>query len=346
MSGGELSNIGRIAEIIAADLFSFYKWEQAGPANLNFQCVKKEMHSKAKHGEHHHPVDIVLKYFDPYLNKTVYLLVDLKSYAKGSIDSTAVKKALVSLGKSIDCARVSPEWRDRYVYQKTERREVRGMLFVFNHDDLYDRDFYDHFKDLSSASLHIGDGQQVHIIEPALINYICTVKADINELVATGKFPKRDYTFYYPDMVIHKASGEYWSRAATVEMIASPYLIIHHKEVVEYGAGGSSFVTFDEGYIVYYRRQGSTEYEFMYLFDALSRFQILNSNKNYKIRIRVANRDVSDKLYSNFKSAIASYVRDWNEDEHRRKILESIELSVVNTAVPNYKQEHVGWEYR
>jgi len=82
----------------------------------------------------------------------------------------------------------------------------------------------------------------------------------------------------------------------------------------------------------------------MYLFDALSRFQLLNSDKDIKIRIRVICRNSSPNLRSNYMSAIASYVREWNEDAHRRAILESIELEIVTMAVHNYKAEQIGWD--
>ncbi|MCF5383914.1 hypothetical protein GIW05_10745 [Pseudomonas syringae] len=269
---------------------------------------------------------------------------DLKSYAKGSIGPTEIKKALVSLARSIECAYVSPEWRDRYVTIKNERRAVKGLLFVFNHDDQYDRDFYSHFEDLRFETMHVREGQQLHIAEPALINHMATLRQDINSLIAADTFPKYKYTFLYPDMVLHKAAGDYWSRPATMELIASPYMIIHHAAVHAESGEGVRLQTYREGYVIYYRRAGESEYEFMYLFDALSRFQLLNSDKDIKIRIRVICRNSSPNLRSNYMSAIASYVREWNEDAHRRAILESIELEIVTMAVHNYKAEQIGWD--
>ncbi|WP_236478879.1 hypothetical protein, partial [Pseudomonas syringae] len=274
----------------------------------------------------------------------IFMHTDLKSYAKGSIGPTEIKKALVSLARSIECAYVSPEWRDRYVTIKNERRAVKGLLFVFNHDDQYDRDFYSHFEDLRFETMHVREGQQLHIAEPALINHMATLRQDINSLIAADTFPKYKYTFLYPDMVLHKAAGDYWSRPATMELIASPYMIIHHAAVHAESGEGVRLQTYREGYVIYYRRAGESEYEFMYLFDALSRFQLLNSDKDIKIRIRVICRNSSPNLRSNYMSAIASYVREWNEDAHRRAILESIELEIVTMAVHNYKAEQIGWD--
>lgn len=345
MSGGETDNIARLAELVSNDIFSFFRWKKEGPPNLNFVCVKRKTHAPLKKSEHTHPADVVFKYADPYLNKAIYLHTDLKSYAVGSITLDSIKKALKSLGKTIDCARASPEWQTRYHLAKREKYEIRGMLFVYNHDDDYDKNFYDHFKDYKGENLHIRDSQQVHIVEPSLINYLKTLQLDVNTLRAEGKFPRDNYTFYYPDLVLHKASGEYWERAATAELIASPYMIIHHKEVKSYCEKAQDVTeTYSEGYLIYYRRDGSTEIEFRYLFDALSRFQILNANKDLKIRIRVANRHHHRSIISNFNAAINSYVTEWGEDENRKRKLQAIELEIVNHAIPNYKPEVIGWE--
>jgi len=346
MSGGETEKIAKLAELVSSDIFSFFRWKKVGPSNLNFTCVKKDTHAPQKtKTEHTHPADVVFQYSDPYLNKSIYLHTDLKSYAVGSIRMPEIKKALKSLGKTIDCARVSPEWHTRYHLAKRDKFEIRGMLFVYNHDDEYDKNFYDHFNDYNGESLHIKDSQQVHIVEPSLINYLNTLLVDINTLKAAGTFPRENYTFYYPDLILHKANGEYWERAATAELIASPYLIIHHKEVKTLCEKTYEAVeSYGEGFLIYYRRDGSSEIEFRYLFDALSRFQILNANKDYKIRIRVSNRYHHTSILSNFNAAINSYVSEWGEDEQRMRKLQAIELHVVNHVIPNYKPEAIGWE--
>jgi len=344
MSGGETEQIARLADLVSSDIFKFFRWESVGPKNLNFTCVKKESHAPQKKSVHTHPADVVFKYSDPYLNRAIYLHTDLKSYGVGSITMGEIKKALKSLGKTIDCARAASEWQDRYHLVKREKFEIRGMLFVYNHDDDYDKNFYDHFKDYNGENLHIKDSQQVHIVEPSLINYLSTVLVDIKSLIAAGTFPRQSYTFYYPDLILHKANGDYWGRPATAELIASPYMIIHHKAVRTLcEETGAAVASYGEGFLIYYRRDGSSEIEFRYLFDALSRFQILNSNKDHSIRIRVANRHHHKSIVSNFHAAINSYVAEWGEDEHRQRKLRAIELEVVNHAIPNYKPETIGW---
>lgn len=51
-----------------------------------------------------------------------------------------MRNALVSLANSIDCAQGCKEWKERYSY-KSGASEVRGMLFVYNHDGDFDQSF-------------------------------------------------------------------------------------------------------------------------------------------------------------------------------------------------------------
>ncbi|ENE5100266.1 hypothetical protein ABNJ98_003157, partial [Enterobacter hormaechei] len=76
---GETQNISEMAEKISADLFKWFKWELVGATNENFPCMKSDQH-KTKAGKH--PTDVVFSYKDPYLNRTIFLNTDLKSYVK------------------------------------------------------------------------------------------------------------------------------------------------------------------------------------------------------------------------------------------------------------------------
>ena len=115
---GEVSNITEIATKVSDEIFKFFRWETLPIKDQNFQCNKTDIHKKSK-GHETHPVDVVFHYDDPYLNKTIYLNTDLKSYSKGSIEyKKGVIKTLNSLAQTIDCAQGSSEWRKRYVLKK------------------------------------------------------------------------------------------------------------------------------------------------------------------------------------------------------------------------------------
>jgi len=347
---GEVTNIAEVANKVAEDIFHWFKWEKIEVMDENFKCHKVEQHKKTgkrkttEKVSHTHPVDVVFRYFDPYLNKSVLLNTDLKSYSVSSITTAKIKEALTSLAKTIDCARSSSEWSGKYILDNVSY-EVRGLLFIYNYDEKYDKNFLDHFKSIDTDKLSIKDNQIVHFIEPSRIRYLSTVVSDMNKLYAMNEFPREKYSFLYPDLYLHKAHGDPYEYPATIEMLCSPYMILKHGQfkVINEKTDVVETVCKDGGYVIYYNQDGSTEYEFIYLFDSLSRFQILSGNST--IKIRVAHHDPCKDIKSNYRKAINLYVSSWGYDDYKRKDLERIELEVVTKVVPNYNPGILAWRY-
>lgn len=344
-----------LAKIISNKIFERFFWKKVGPNDQDFPCGKEESHKpKGKKQTHTHPVDAVFCYKDPYLNKTIYLNTDLKSYGKKSIQVKKIEDTLASLAKTIDCARYSIEWQNKY---NTEHgsHDVRGLLFVYNHDNNFEHNFYDYFnppkpkpgkrrpKSVNLDNLCLQKDQQIHIIEPTLISYLMAIISDMNELIAEKKFPSdNSYSFYYPQLTYHKVLVEDRNLPATIELLTAPFLIIKHDAVVEYdNQSGLQHEKFNEGYILYYNRSGESEYEFMYLFDLLASYQILDL-KN-QIRIRVASSKRNDSIRSNFTRAIEKFAHEWGYDNNAKKKLYSIELHLVPTVKTFYSSEERSW---
>ncbi|WP_427193214.1 hypothetical protein [Serratia marcescens] len=349
---GETQNISVMADKVSSELFRWFKWEQVGTSNENFKCLKNEEHG-TKSGTH--PNDVVFKYHDPYLNRTVFFNIDLKSYAKGSITATSMRNALSSLAYSIDCAEGSKEWKERYSYI-TGSSEVRGLLFAYNHDGEFDQLFYDVFRTVKEAhgvkgkrginldNLPLKQGQKIHIIEPRTINYLQSVISDLAKLSHLGEFPQGDnYQFYYPDLSLHKVSGSPENLPATIESLTGPFFIIRHGIVKQYiEKKGSVEETFQQGYIIYYNGEGKDEHEFVYVFDTLSKYQLLDGNE--KIRIRLIHPNIFKDVRGIYNRAIETYSREWGFDSHKRSIIEAIDFNVVDFTKPSFSSTEIGWE--
>jgi hypothetical protein len=358
-SGGETGGIADMAVKVSRDLFEWFKWQRVELDDQNFVCVKKEKHAPRRKGdEHTHPVDAVFHYIDPYINRRILLNTDLKSYAKGSINSTAIRSALRSLAQTIDCAGVSEEWSGRYDLTG-DATEIRGMLFVYNHDAEYDRDFSTLLEEkkakqqrsdesnseegLTTETLPLEYNQLLHVVGPELIAYMTTIIGDAQKLHSDGTFPATEYFFHYPELKLHKTNGSRGTRAATIEMIAGPYLIIEHDVVKKYDEKENAVVEcFPAGYLIYYNRSGASHFEFMYLFDTLSSFQILDGA--HPLRIRVAHNKPHSSIRSSFKRAIEMYISDWKFDEYKRKRLEEIELEIVEVRKTTFSREDIKWD--
>lgn len=345
--------IEEIAKIVSEKILNKFGWEQVGPYDQDFPCRKEERHKpEGKDQQHTHPVDVVWMYKDPYLNKNIYFSTDLKSYSKDSINVPKIEGALSSLCKTVDCARNSDYWNSKYNI-KSGASEVRGLLFVYNHDNKSKKDFYEFFypkkpkgatrkpRSVSLDKLGVVKGQQIHIIDPKVINYMMTIVSDMNEMIAEMKFPRKEYGFFYPQLTYHKVSVSEKYLPAAIEMITAPYLIVNHGPVVEYDPAGSKEEKFEGGFVVYYNRAGDNDLEFLYLLDTLSRYQILNGRN--KIRVRVACETKSPTIRSNFKRAIDKYAHDWGYDEESRKSLDSIELSLIPLSKEFYLKDDIGW---
>jgi len=352
---GETGPIAEMAKHVSKNVFKWFKWELIPQYDQNFDCTKQEKHAPTKKQEHTHPVDVVFKYNDPYLDHSVLLNTDLKSYSKASITSPNIRSALKSLAQTIDCARVSEEWRERY--DTTGTAEIRGLLFVYNHDAEWDRDFSnlllpikkkkdeegEDARGLTANSLPLEAGQLIHIVEPRTIAYMTTIVADAQRLHTEGSFPSTNYYFFYPDLKLHKARGDKYGHPATIEMICGPFLILEHDQITKYDeVSKEPKVTFQAGFVVFYNRPGNSHLEFMYLFDVLSSYQILAGSN--KLRIRVAHPSPNKNIRNNFMRAIDMYIHDWGFDEYKREYLTSIEFEIIEIQKSSFSKEELGWE--
>lgn len=157
---GETVHIAEMAEILSNDIFSEFFWKKTGPTNQNWPCEDQERHKVAAH-----PSDVVFCYDEPYLPVRTYVNCDLKSYAKSSITAEAVRGAVESLAKQVACAERSEEWRLRHIHDNVTPA-ICGMLFVYNHDGEYDKNFRNLLLKVRAEKLDIPRGSKIVVLGP------------------------------------------------------------------------------------------------------------------------------------------------------------------------------------
>lgn len=342
----------KMAEKVSNDIFKFFRWETVFVKNRDFACCKQSEHKPPqKSQEHTHPVDVVFHYIDPYTGKRVYLNTDVKSYAKSSVTVTAVRAAINSLRDTLDCAKNSAEWKEKYHEYEDMPAEVRGMLFVYNHDGGFDKDFNLFFRKnskrgshISLAQLGVKNGHYLHVFSPEKISYITSILNDIKNLKGDKKFPGNDnFSFYYPELRLHKEHVvDAKKRAATIEMLCSSFFIIKHGAVTKRNKKGEKVRLYEKGYIVYYNEVGSSKEEFIYLLDILSNYQLIKRSVN--LRIRCTNHEQDENLLTNFTKAKKSYIHAWGFDPQKEKQLDSINIQRVERFKDCFSQEAINWE--
>lgn len=326
----ETKNIGAIAEELSRDIFRHFRWQTHPKTDDNFPCKDKSHVGSGGKPKATHPGDVVFFYTDPYLGKPIYLHTDLKSYAKDSITATTLRSAFRSLSMSIDCAKCSDVWREKYSVPDSEPYDVRGLLFLNNHDHGYGKAFDEAVDKISLEGLPIAAGTQLHYLGPRDIQRFFVIANDILRHIAADEISK-DYTFYYPDLVMTRRQGDVWGQPATIEALTAPYLIIKH------GTPADKSV---EGYLIYYNAPASSVEEFEYFLDSLSRYQLLESGE--RIAIRVVS-DAPEDMKSIFHTAKKKYVRAWGFDPVREQILEKIALDRVTAVTNSYNPGDMGW---
>ncbi|RYZ80706.1 MAG: hypothetical protein EOP04_25375, partial [Proteobacteria bacterium] len=166
----ETANIAKMAEKLSDEIFGEFLWTKVGPTNQNWPCEDPSRHKVKTH-----PSDVVFFYDEPYSVSRTYINCDLKSYAANSISPINVRGAVESLAKQIACAETSDEWRRLYVHENVTS-EVAGLLFVYNHDGGYDKDFQAKLETVKSEKLDLPKGTKLVVMGPADIFWLDNVR--------------------------------------------------------------------------------------------------------------------------------------------------------------------------
>lgn len=191
----ETVNIARMAEFISQNIFTWLGWTQCNATNENWQCVN------VVHGRKTHPADVVYSYPEPYKNAMTYIHCDLKSYAKTSISKSAIKEALSNINDALSCAKISQDWRNRYV-STDKNYYVKAMLFIYNHDEGFQDEatFMSLLHD-ATRQLKVDKGNVIYVFGPHRIMYFSSLINNLMRLRGEGKIPIENHKFgyYYPE---------------------------------------------------------------------------------------------------------------------------------------------------
>ena len=271
----ETANIARMAEIISEEIFSVFGWKTAGPMNQSWNCVSPN------HEKKDHPSDVVYYYDEPYSEVTTYVNCDLKSYAVGSITANSLTTALQNLSYAIDCAQVSSQWQQQHLINENNY-EIVGMLFIYNHDRNFDKDFHNLLHESMTNEFKINPGNKIFVIGPKDILYLKTIANNINVLRGTNKIPNsNNCSFFYPDLINKRIVRTGNIKSSTLEMLTGPWQILRYHNKNN---------NVPEGSIVYYKRSGEDHKEFLALFDYLFHYQTVLNDDEISVRLPNADR--------------------------------------------------------
>lgn len=327
--GGETVNIGKMAEKVSKDIFSRFGWKLVGPMNENFDCEMVEIHQKKSNPTH--PTDSVFEYDDPYSGQRQYLLTDLKSYAKNSINLGTTRQTLINLSKAVDCANISKKWQNKYTNPEINW-DVHGLLFVYNHDEGFDTNFNKYLRDTKPTALHLPPSSRIYVIGPDRISYLLNIINDIDGERGRDVLPhSKTIDFWYPDL-INRAATNKLAETASVELLLGPWQILPYEKTEV------DSVEITKGIYIYYEGQGNSPQEFEFLMDFAFKNELVQ--KNCKISIRSPNSIPNAR--QNFEQAQDNIFRHFHSFEEVKNRLNQFEFDPIEKVKTRFSSEEIG----
>lgn len=325
-------HIGEIAEKLSDEIFGEFLWTKVGPTNIDWPCEDHEHHSVKTH-----PADVVFYYDEPYSQIRTYVHCDLKSYAKGSISPAAVNTAVESLSKQVACAEKSDRWHELYSHNNVSAA-ICGLLFVYNHDGEYDSNFAKMLNSVKTNELDLPIKSKLVVLGPEDIFWLDNVRYEIQLMRGKSgamRLPDREHCQYFYPQLVRKANVQVEkARAATLEMLTSPWIILEYRNP---GSGR-------KGVVVFYRRQGATPQEFMYLFDYLRHYQVLNEATDVQVKLLSALPTAS----VNFQKAVQQYnelMSDGGGENELARLVKAITYVKMTQVVSTFSSIELGMDY-
>ncbi|WP_129351656.1 hypothetical protein [Solidesulfovibrio carbinolicus] len=317
----ETINISKMAEIVSKEIFTYLNWEVSGPTNENTPCIDESHACKT------HPADVVFRYVEPYEDKITHVLCDLKSYSKETIKEAKIKKAIEDLNIALSCARRNTAWQEKYIF--TEKNiNIKGMLFIYNHDSEYDKDFMELFKK-ATDKISIDKGNKISVIGPKKILYLSNLASNIQLLRGKKQLPDEEYGFFYPEQPVRKIFHDQSRLPLTIEQIGGSFHILRYSE--KYGS--NTIISLDV-----YLEDKQNEFEnFQHLFDYLRKNNCLQSFS----KIRVFAPFSKDSTRTNYEKALRIYGEKVDEN-FANKIKPVISYEHINKVIPQFFSEEIG----
>jgi hypothetical protein len=309
----ETINIAKMAEKLSKEMFAEFLWKRMAPTNVNWPCEDQGVHNVKTH-----PSDIVFYYDEPYTQARTYINTDLKSYAKGSITVGAIRSAIESLARSLACAEKSEEFRTKFLHEHVSP-DICGLLFVYNHDGEYDKDFNGLLGQVKNEKLDIPTKSKIVVFGPSDIFWLNNVHHEIAYMRGGGGIlPDREHCkYFYPHLVRRKNVQLEHATAATLEMLTAPWIILSYVNPKKQNR---------KGFVIFYRKRGESAEEFLYLIDYLMHYQVLVDETDIYLKTLDAHPNAS----AFFDKAKDQYVEEYEGGPDIRDRLNTIEFAQIN----------------
>lgn len=284
----ETKNIDAVAGIISNKIFRELKWDISKHTDLNWSCCT-DSHLRHNQTEKTHPTDVVFFYKDPYSDIYQYIQTDLKSYSNKTITDSQYGKlqsTIKSLAQQVDCSVRNPEWKRLFLNEITEKFRVHGMLFIYNHDNEYDKELLNKLSSILNSDIKFPSDSYLFVLDPVTIRFLLSVTEDIAKRrnyedyngqlteILWEKIPAWDNCgFFYPDKH-NKFASKDRLLPATLEMITSGMIFFHYSHDFIRDRDGNKIT--NKILNIYWKEEIIKEEQFVFLIEYIFNYQLLN----------------------------------------------------------------------
>lgn len=133
------------------------------------------------------------------------------------------------------------------------------MLFVYNHDNAYDKNFASLLASIDLSDVTIPKGSRLFVLGPEDIYWLNNVSYEVRQMRGDSEIPSKELCyFYHPQLARRKNVQVREAKAATLEMLMGPWITLRYKNK-----------TGKDGVVLFYRGKGSKPDEFLQIIDHL-----------------------------------------------------------------------------
>jgi len=206
------------------------------------------------------------------------------------------------------------------------------LLFVYNHDGEYDKQFKELLSGVKPKLGGIPKKSKIVVFGPDDIFWLSNVRYEIVQMRGKNMLPPREACqFFYPHLIRRKNVQLDRARAATLEMLTAPWIILSYVPPAQQDR---------RGYVVFYRRKGESVSEFLYLIDYLMHYQVLTGPTDVQIKTLGADSSAS----ALFGKAVDEYVDQCDSSDEIRNRLEAIEYSEIRQFTTRFSELEIGMD--
>ncbi len=208
--------------------------------------------------------------------------------------------------------------------------EFCGLLFLYNHDGEYDRDFKQLLKGVDYEALETPRRSKIVVLGPEDIYWLDNVRYEIVQMRGKGVLPAQEHCqFSYPNLVRKVNVQPDKARAATLEMLTAPWITLEYLKPT---------ATKTKGYVVFFRGRGESTDEFLYLLDHLLHYQIVHP----EIEVQIKLLDAHPTAPALFDKALDQHVDECEGGDDLKARLHGIEFSTISQVKTRFSDIEIG----